>query len=85
MLAKGDLLLIQGKQPETEAQFQQALELDANNDALYVKLGKYYFATKNRKKLRRSIRKGYKTLELAFQFSPKFPGLEEGKTTLEML
>lgn len=39
-------MLIQGKQPEVEAQFQRALELDANNDVLYVKLGKYYLATK---------------------------------------
>ena len=45
ILAKGDLLLLQGKQPEAEAQFQRALDLGADNDAPYAKLGKYYLAT----------------------------------------
>ena len=45
ILAKGDLLLVQGKQSEAEALFQRALTLDADNDALYAKLGKYYLVT----------------------------------------
>jgi len=45
ILAKGDLLLVQGKQTEAEVQFHRAMELDRDNDALYAKLGTYYLVT----------------------------------------
>ena len=50
ILAKGDVLLAQNKRPEAEAQFQRAMELDADNDELYVKFGQYFLATQQWKK-----------------------------------
>ena len=45
ILAKGDFYLLQGKNTEAEAQYQRALEVDPENDGLYVKLARYYQAT----------------------------------------